>query len=178
MERLWQYGCEELMRVDLKAHPVMIGESLYGRASESQREKYLEIMFESFAVPAMYLAKEAVLAAFAAGRSTALVLDIGGATAQAVPVCEGFALHRGFKSSGYGGDGLTKELYNKLTQRQIEIKPLYTFEKKRQRDGSFIIEDKHISGISQAVHLREVLVRAMDDGSPQGGADCVAEHCG
>jgi len=35
-------------------------------------------MFEKFDIPAMYLARSAVLAAFSVGKPTALVLDSGG----------------------------------------------------------------------------------------------------
>lgn len=41
------------------------------------REKTTEIMFEKFQVPALYLAKNAVLSAFATAKQTALVIDAG-----------------------------------------------------------------------------------------------------
>ena len=41
------------------------------------REKLVETMFETFAPPALFLAKNAVLSSFAMGRQTSLVLDCG-----------------------------------------------------------------------------------------------------
>ena len=41
------------------------------------RERVAELMFESYAPPALFLARDAVLSCFATGRSTALVVDAG-----------------------------------------------------------------------------------------------------
>ena len=59
---------------------------------KTNREKITEIMFEKFNVPAFYLANQAVLAAYAHGRVTGLVLDSGVDKTDAVPVYEGYAI--------------------------------------------------------------------------------------
>ena len=41
------------------------------------REKTVELMFEKFKCPALFLAKNAVLSAFATAKQTALVVDSG-----------------------------------------------------------------------------------------------------
>lgn len=46
-------------------------------------------MFESFHVPALYVAIQAVLSLYASGRTTGIVLDIGDGVSHAVPVYEG-----------------------------------------------------------------------------------------
>ncbi len=48
-----------------------------------------EILFESFNVPAMYVADQAVLSLYASGRTTGIVLDSGDGVTNAVPICEG-----------------------------------------------------------------------------------------
>lgn len=45
--------------------------------SRATREKIVELMFERFQVPALYLAKAAVLSSFAMARQTSLVVDVG-----------------------------------------------------------------------------------------------------
>lgn len=55
----------------------------------THREKATEIMFESFQVPALYVAIQAVLSLYASGRTTGIVLDIGDGVSHAVPVYEG-----------------------------------------------------------------------------------------
>jgi hypothetical protein len=58
-----------------------------------------EIMFEEFHVPAFYIANNAVLSAFAAGKGTALIVDIGKTNASVVPVSDGFVLRKGISVS-------------------------------------------------------------------------------
>lgn len=52
-------------------------------------------MFEKYNVPAFYLVKNAVLAAFANGRSTGIVVDSGSTHTSAVPVYDGYVLSQG-----------------------------------------------------------------------------------
>lgn len=54
---------------------MMLGEPTNN--SKECREKTTEIMFEKFKVPALYMAKNAVLSAFATAKQTALVVDAG-----------------------------------------------------------------------------------------------------
>lgn len=49
-----------------------------------------ELMFERYKVPALYLGKNAALAAFANGRPTCLVIDSGATHTSAVPVHDGY----------------------------------------------------------------------------------------
>ena len=49
----------------------------------------LQIMFEKFNTPAMYVAIQALLALYASGRNTGIVLDSGDGVSQIVPVYDG-----------------------------------------------------------------------------------------
>jgi actin-related protein len=49
----------------------------------------LQIMFEKFKTPAMYVALQAVLSLYATGRTTGAVLDSGDGVSQNVPIYEG-----------------------------------------------------------------------------------------
>ena len=50
------------------------------------REKMAEIFFEHFNVPAFYVAVQAVMALYASGRTTGIVLDAGDGVSHAVPL--------------------------------------------------------------------------------------------
>ena len=57
-------------------HPLLMAEPSHNTAAA--REKMAEIVFEKLGSPALFLSKNAVLTAFASGRGTAMVLDVGG----------------------------------------------------------------------------------------------------
>ena len=45
--------------------------------SREARERTVELLFEKFAPPALFMAKNAVLSSFATGRQSSLVVDCG-----------------------------------------------------------------------------------------------------
>lgn len=59
---------------------------------KANREKMAEIMFETFGVEGVYIAIQAVLALYASGRTTGIVLDAGYGVSHTVPIYEGYAL--------------------------------------------------------------------------------------
>ena len=64
------------------------------------REKMLELAMESWGVPAFWLARTAVCAAFAQGKSQALVVDVGASHITVTPVHDGLILKKGRISCG------------------------------------------------------------------------------
>ena len=70
---------------------------------KGKREKLTELMFEKYNVPAFFLVKNAVLTAFANGKSTCLVLDSGASHTSAIPVHDGYVLQQGIVKSPLGG---------------------------------------------------------------------------
>ncbi|KAJ7179318.1 actin-related protein Arp4p [Mycena filopes] len=90
---LMRHAVVDVMRCNLTEHPILVTEPAWN--TPANRERMAEIMFEEFQVPAFYIANTGVLNAFAAGKGSALVIDVGQTTASVTPIVDGFVLRKG-----------------------------------------------------------------------------------
>lgn len=103
----------------------------------SKREKITELMFEKYNIPAFFLSRNAVLSAFANGRSTGIVVDSGASQTSAVPVHDGFVLQNMIVKSPLAGDFITMQCRNYFDEHNVEIVPPYMIASKEQvNEGS------------------------------------------
>uniref|UniRef100_A0A3B3VUV5 Si:ch211-241j12.3 n=1 Tax=Poecilia latipinna TaxID=48699 RepID=A0A3B3VUV5_9TELE len=114
MEKMWQYTFQQLC-VDPEEHPVLLTEAAMNPLENRQR--MVEIMFENFGVPLAYVAMQAVLALYAAGRTTGVVVDSGEGVSHSVPVFEGYSLPHAVQRFPLAGLDVTLQL-KKLLQEQ------------------------------------------------------------
>lgn len=83
-EKVLDHTYAKIIQSESEYHPVLFSEASWN--TRNNREKLTELMFEKYNVPAFFLVKNAVLAAFANGRATALVVDSGATHTSAIPV--------------------------------------------------------------------------------------------
>ncbi|CAN1241763.1 Actin-related protein 4, partial [Linum perenne] len=135
VDSIWDHAFRECLLVDPKEHPMLLAEP--SSNSQQQRERTVELMFEKYNVPALFLAKNAVLTSFASGRATALVVDSGGGSTTVAPVHDGYVLQKAVTSCPIGGDFLSDCLLKSLESKGVVIKPRYSFKRKETRPGEF-----------------------------------------
>eukprot|EP00397_Hematodinium_sp_SG-2012_P025903 GEMP01027101.1.p1 GENE.GEMP01027101.1~~GEMP01027101.1.p1 ORF type:complete len:386 (+),score=72.44 GEMP01027101.1:80-1237(+) len=111
METVWHHVYQE-MKVNSEEHPVLLTEAPLN--PRKNREKSAEIFFETFNVPALFCSAQAILALYASGRTTGVVLDSGDGVTHAVPVFEGFAMAHSIMRSDVAGRDATDYLMLQL----------------------------------------------------------------
>lgn len=160
VDSIWDHAFRECLLIDPQEHPMLLAEP--SSNSQQQREKMAEIMFEKYKVPALFLAKNAVLTSFASGRATSLVVDSGGGSTTVAPVHDGYVLQKAVVSSPVGGEFLTDCLLKSLESKGIKIMPRYSFKRKEIRPGEFQIVDLDFPNTTESYKLYSQRVIAGD----------------
>ena len=119
VEKIWEHIFFEGLDVDPENQPVLLTEAPLNPLKN--REKMAEIMFETFGVPALNIALQAVLALYASGRTTGVVLDCGEGVTHVVPVVEGYAIPRAIHRLDMAGRDLTGRLLTLLADKGYEL---------------------------------------------------------
>jgi actin-related protein len=109
------------MFIETLNHPLLMGTPPL--MSDEKRIKVLECLLEKYNVPACFLCRNPVLSAFASGRSTCLVIDVGASGGTVSPVYEGYTLLDSTRfTEQAAAHGITQRLDRYVTNNNIPPK--------------------------------------------------------
>jgi len=134
MERFWEQAIFKYLRAEPEDHYFLLTEPPLN--TPENREYTAEIMFESFNVPGLYIAVQAVLALAASWTSrqagertlTGTVIDSGDGVTHVIPVAEGYVIGSCIKHIPIAGRDITYFIQQLLREREAGIPPEQSLE--------------------------------------------------
>ncbi|KAI0009413.1 Actin/actin-like protein [Xylariaceae sp. FL0662B] len=119
----------------LAENPLLMTEAPWNAGKA--REKAIEIAMENWGCPAFWHSRTPVCAAFAAGKASALVIDVGGANTSVTAVHDGMVLKRSVQKSPIGGLWLSSQIRSMWENNdlKIDITPTFIVENKTPVDA-------------------------------------------
>ena len=130
LQAIVRYALAGALGVDAADHPLLFTEPI--AQPRAERAALAELCFEQHGAPAFFLSKTNVLAAFAAAKATALVVDVGAEALTVAPVHEGFSLRTAAVASPVAGNHVTAALLEYVEHdKHANVQPRYELRKKQ-----------------------------------------------
>lgn len=93
------------LRESPEEHPVLLTEA--AMSTKKDREKMIQLMFETFNVPSLFLCMRAVLSLYSSGKQVGLVMQSGDEVTDIVPIKNNRPIMNSILSYNFGGKNLT-----------------------------------------------------------------------
>ena len=151
MEMYWEQAIFKYLRCDPQDHYFLLTEPPMN--PPENREYLAEVFFESFNVPGMYIAVQAVMSIVASWsrkggdmsktRLTGTVIDSGDGVTHIVPVADGYVIGSSIKHIPLAGRDITSFIQQLLVERGEPIPPSERMEmaRKIKEDYSYVSKD-------------------------------------
>ena len=108
MEKIWNYGFENELKISPSERRVMLTEAPLNEKETG--EKMAQIMFEKFNVPSLHIGNQAALSLYCYGKFTGIVCDSGDGITQFVPIFDGYSFPNAIDLMDFAGKLLTESL--------------------------------------------------------------------
>ena len=119
MEQIWQYSFESELMIDPQEHSLLLTQQ--PGTDMRALEKTAEIIFDSFHVVNFYSAISGVLALYASGKTTGIVLESGEGVTHSIPVFEGYSIPYASIKLNMGGQDITKYFMSLFEEQGGEL---------------------------------------------------------
>jgi actin-related protein len=119
MEKIWDHTFTNELRVTPEEHNVMLTEAPIN--PKHNREKMAQIMFETFNVQGLYIAIQAVLSLYSAGKFTGIVCDSGDGVTHMVPIYDGYSLPHCVLRMDLAGRDISDHLIKILNEVNVSL---------------------------------------------------------
>lgn len=149
MEMFWEQCLFKYLRSEPEDHYFLLTEPPLN--APENREYTAEIMFETFNVPGLYIAVQAVLALAASWTSksvtertlTGTVIDSGDGVTHVIPVAEGYVIGSSIKHIPIAGRDITGFVQQLMRERETTIPPSESMEvaKRVKEQYSYVCPD-------------------------------------
>jgi len=126
---LWDYLFTEALGVKPDQHPVLLTET--PDMTKAGKLEMMEIFFEFFKVPSLYIANPCLMSLFATGSLTGCVVDVGNRL-QILPVVEGFPIDIASYQLTKGVGDLTDHMARTLRDKGLRICTAYDMDNVRR----------------------------------------------
>ncbi|KAI6027739.1 actin-domain-containing protein [Pisolithus microcarpus] len=130
MKHLWDYTFDAKLKVDPHGRKVLLMEPPMN--PKANRQWMVQVMFEEYGFQGVYVAIQTVLALYAEGLTTGVVVDSGDGVTHIVPVYEGFALPHPTRCLDIAGRDVTRYLTKLLLMRGYAFNRTADFETVRE----------------------------------------------
>lgn len=119
MELFLKFLFEDEFRVNISEHPVFFTETPFN--PKLNREKLIELMFETYNAPSFFIKNQSELSLLSAGRNTGVVVESGDEITNIVPIYEGHQIQNSIKTINLGGRDITNNLIKLLENRELDF---------------------------------------------------------
>ncbi len=121
MEAVWRYAYRGVLNNQSpEDQPVLLTEAPLN--PKKNREEMLEIFMENFGVPGFYVFTQAVLALYASGRTTGVIVDSGDGVTHVVVVYDGYCIDPATARMDVAGRTITSFLQDNLNEDGYSFK--------------------------------------------------------
>ncbi|GLI62870.1 ortholog of actin-related protein 4 [Volvox africanus] len=151
VEAAYNHALRDRLGVRPEEFALMLAEPTHN--SRASRERLIELVFETFQAPAMFVAKSAMLSAFATARQTALVVDTGYRATTAAAVQDGYVLQKTVTRTPLAGQLLNHAAQAVADAKYTPLRPRFSFKRQEVKSGEFQVASLDVAGVTNSFRL-------------------------